>query len=316
MKGMLIKLKKIFPKGIWPVMLTPFTKSGAVDYEHIQDLVDWYIKKGVHGIFAVCQSSEMFFLNREERLAVAKATVAAAQGRVPVIASGHVSDSMEEQIIDVQEMAKTGVDAVVLITNRFAKEEESDEVWLANLQKLLAAVDTNVPLGLYECPYPYKRLISDENLKFCGDSGRFYFLKDTCCDLELLNHRVALTKNTPLVVYNACCALVLDSLRGGAGGFSGVMANIHPEFYRYLFDHYQEDDQIGDLQSYLTLAALIERQVYPTNAKYYLQKFENLPIETYSRVQDNSLLGATQKKEIADLARMNSIVKAKLKKYE
>lgn len=34
-------------------------------------------------------------------------------------------------------MTGTGVDAVILITNRLAKEEESDEVWLANLQALL-----------------------------------------------------------------------------------------------------------------------------------------------------------------------------------
>lgn len=57
-------------------------------------------------------------------------------------------------------MTGTGVDAVILITNRLAKEEESDEVWLANLQALLDKLPSQVPLGFYECPYPYKRVLS------------------------------------------------------------------------------------------------------------------------------------------------------------
>ena len=56
-----------FPSGVWPVMLTPFDKDGAVDYPGLKALVDWYIAEGSAGLFAVCQSSEMFFLSLEER---------------------------------------------------------------------------------------------------------------------------------------------------------------------------------------------------------------------------------------------------------
>ena len=49
-----------FPGGSWPVMLTPFTEDNKIDYDGLKELVDWYIKNGVSGMFAVCQSSEMF----------------------------------------------------------------------------------------------------------------------------------------------------------------------------------------------------------------------------------------------------------------
>lgn len=153
-----------FPGGSWPVMLTPFTENNEVDYEGLKELVDWYIKNGVSGMFAVCQSSEMFYLSLEERIKYAAKTVEFAAGRVPVIASGHVSDKIEDQITELNEIAKTGVDAVILITNRLAKEDEDDSVWIENCKKILDNIDPNVPLGFYECPYPYK---SGNNFLVC-----------------------------------------------------------------------------------------------------------------------------------------------------
>ena len=38
-----------------------------------------------------------------------------------------------------------------------------------------------VPLGIYECPAPYHRLLTPEMLAFCAGSGRFLFIKDTSC---------------------------------------------------------------------------------------------------------------------------------------
>ena len=134
-----------FPGGSWPVMLTPFTEDNKIDYDGLKELVDWYIKNGVSGMFAVCQSSEMFYLSLEERVKYAAKTVEFAAGRVPVIASGHVSDKIEDQITELNEIAKTGVDAVILITNRLAKEDEDDSVWIENCKKILENMDPNVP---------------------------------------------------------------------------------------------------------------------------------------------------------------------------
>lgn len=291
-----------FPGGVWPVMLTPYNDAGNVDYEALKELVDWYIQNGVEGLFAVCQSSEMFFLDLEERTKVARSVVEATGGRVPVIASGHVSDGVEEQIYELNEMAKTGIDALILITNRLAKEDESDDVWQQNLNRILNAIPETIPLGFYECPYPYKRLLSLEQMKACAETGRFYFMKDTCCDLELIKKRLKVLKGTRLKLYNANTTTLLDSLIQGAAGYSGVMANFHPRLYRYLCEHAIDDEEgTAFLQEFLTLASLVERQCYPVNAKYYLQEFKRLNMTTISRNQDHELLTMTFKKEIEAL---------------
>lgn len=203
-----------FPGGSWPVMLTPFTEDNKIDYDGLKELVDWYIKNGVSGMFAVCQSSEMFYLSLEERVKYAAKTVEFAAGRVPVIASGHVSDKIEDQITELNEIAKTGVDAVILITNRLAKEDEDDSVWIENCKKILENMDPNVPLGFYECPYPYKRLLTPETISWCASTGRFYFLKDTCCDIAQIRKKLEVIEGSNLKLYNANTTTLLESMRG------------------------------------------------------------------------------------------------------
>ena len=49
-------------------MITPYKADGSVDYETAERYVDWYYNNGLTGIFAVCQSSEIFYLTLEERV--------------------------------------------------------------------------------------------------------------------------------------------------------------------------------------------------------------------------------------------------------
>jgi hypothetical protein len=65
--------------------------------------------------------------------------------------------------------------ALQIIVANLARPEESDDVLLERLQALVAR--TTCPLGLYECPEPYHRLLSLEALRWIAVSKRFVFLK-------------------------------------------------------------------------------------------------------------------------------------------
>lgn len=298
-------MTKEFPNGVYPVMLTPFTENNEVDYEALGKLIDWYIEKGVNGLFADCQSSEMFFLSLEERVKIGEFVKKHADGRVPVVTSGHISDSLEDQAKELTAIAGTGADAVILLTNRLAKENESDEVWLENLKKLLEMIPKDVPLGFYECPYPYKRIISPELLKWCADTGRFYFIKDTSCDIENMKAKLEVIKGTNLKLFNANTSTLLETLELGASGYSGVMANFHPELYVKLCNIYKENpSKARKIADFLTVASLIERQVYPVNAKFYQKSIGNFN-SIMTRTRDIKELNATGILEIQQFTRFN-----------
>ncbi len=296
-----------FPNGVWPTMLTPFTDDNKVDYGALGKLVDWYIAQGVHGLFADCQSSEMFFLSLEERVDIARFVKEKANGRVPVIASGHISDSLEDQAHELNMIAQTGVDAIIMLTNRLAKQDEGDDIWLENLKRLLSKLPEDLPLGFYECPYPYKRIISPELLKWCADTGRFYFLKDTSCDVENMRAKIGVIKGTQLKLFNANTASLLDTLQLGAHGFSGVMANFQSDLYVWLTENFhKEPEKARKLNDFLTVCALIERQVYPVNAKYYLASIGVLnSIQT--RTKNPADLNEIAKSEVAQLVRLTEL---------
>ncbi|MDD9269427.1 dihydrodipicolinate synthase family protein [Paenibacillus sp. GCM10023248] len=293
------------PDGVWPTMITLYKESGDIDFDAMERMIDWFIQNKVDGLFAVCQSSEMFFLSLEERVKLAAFVVEKAAGRVPVIASGHISDSLEDQVRELTAISETGVEAVILISNRMAAQEESDDVWKSNAQRLLDQLPEHVALGIYECPFPYKRLLSPSELKWCADTGRFFFLKDTSCDVELIKEKLAVIQGTPLKLYNANTATLLESLKLGVNGYSGVMANFHPDLYVWFLHNWETKPEEAEyLLSILAVASFIERQLYPVNAKY-AQMMDGIAKSYYSRARNHEEFTATNRLEVEHLYRLS-----------
>ncbi|MGV2068677.1 dihydrodipicolinate synthase family protein [Agrobacterium sp. 22-226-1] len=259
-------------EGIIPVMITPF-RGGKIDFEGVANLVEWYIANGSDALFAVCQSSEMMFLTLQERVELAAFVKKATAGRIPVIASGHISETLEDQQKELNAIAQTGVDGMVLVTNRLDARQEGGSKFLDDLGWLLERLPSDLPLGLYECPAPYRRLMTDAEISFCAKSGRFVILKDVSCDLETVKRRVALTANTPLAIVNANAAIAFDAMKAGSRGFTGVFTNFHPDLYKWLLTEAGRQPELADeLSVYLALAAMAEPMGYPKLAKLYHQR--------------------------------------------
>ena len=185
---------KEIKNGVWPVMITPFTEDNKIDYVAVQGIIDWYAAHGVTGIFAVCQSSEMFFLSKEERLELAKY----------VIEHGH-------------------------------------------------------------------------------EKGM-----GTCCDLDQLKAKCEAVKGTPLKIFNANAATLLESMRYGVAGYSGVMANFHADLYAWLVEHFNDadkQDKVEQMMAFLGATSMVECQIYPVNCKYHMN-LVGVPMSLVTRTRD------------------------------
>lgn len=298
-------------QGLWPVMITPFTREGAIDYASLERLIAWYEGHGAAGLFAACQSSEIFSLSLAER----KALVAfvKAHAHVPVIASGHVSDSMAGQIEELTAMHRAGADALILITNRLCPPGRMAESLIPHMQAMLAQLPKDVPLGFYECPHPYKRLLTLEELAWCAASGRFAFMKDTCCDMAEIRRRIAVLRGSGLQLFNANTATLLDSLQAGAAGFSGVMMNFHMDLYDWLWHNWQQQpERARQVQDFLTVFAQIERQYYPVNAKYHLSAIEGVLDTCVTRTRPAEGLSDVFRDEVHQMHRTAQYVRTHL----
>ncbi|OLP42482.1 dihydrodipicolinate synthase family protein [Rhizobium oryziradicis] len=254
-------------------MITPFTPDDKIDWAGLEALIEWYIANSSEALFAACQSSEMRFLSLDERVELSRFTAEKVAGRIPVVASGHVSDGLDDQITELSAIAKTGVDGVILVSNRLATATEGASTVRATLDALLSALPTDMPLGMYECPAPYRRLLSDDEIDFCAQTGRFVLLKDVSCDLEVVTRRAEITKGTPFLICNANAAIAYPAMTVSGGGFCGVMNNFHPDLYRWLQDHgHKHADLAAELDVFLALSAMCEPMGYPKLAKFFHQR--------------------------------------------
>jgi 4-hydroxy-tetrahydrodipicolinate synthase len=270
-----------------PVMITPFDLKVNLDLDGLSRLIDFYLSAGVKGFFANCLSSEMFSISEDERLRLTRHVVDYVNGAVPVVATGSFGLTIEDKAEFTSKIYDTGVDAAIMITGHFADVDEGDDVFLRNFEKMFDLTG-NIPLGLYECPAPYKRTISAETFQSLLSADRLVYHKDTSITHENINAKLHVLKdmgNSSLEFYDAHSPNAMYSLQAGAKGMSSISGNFYPEILVWMCANANNPDRQDDvnwLQSEITRVDPLIHQAYPLSAKYFLRK-RGLPVHTISR---------------------------------
>jgi len=282
-----------------PVMITPFNLKATVDFDAVSVLVEFYLAAGVKGFFANCLSSEMYSISEDERLALTRHIVRRVRGRAPIVATGSFGLTIEDKAEFAKKIYATGIDAVILITGHYANVEDGDEVLLKNFDKMFRLTG-DIPMGLYECPAPYKRIISPEVFKALLETGRLVYHKDTSIELERVKAKLEVLGNNRLEFYDAHTPNAMYSLQMGAKGMSSISGNFYPEILVWMVNNATNPDKQEDvkwLQGELSRVDPLIHVAYPLSAKYFLRK-RGLPVRTISRAQAIELTG--QQKQTLD----------------
>ena len=96
-------------------IVTPFNQDGSVNYERLDNLIEYQIKNGTDAIVICGTTGEASTLSHEEHISVIKHCVNTVNKRIPVIA-GTGSNSTETAIYLSKEAEAAGADAVLLVT--------------------------------------------------------------------------------------------------------------------------------------------------------------------------------------------------------
>jgi 4-hydroxy-tetrahydrodipicolinate synthase len=269
-----------------PVMITPFNLRARVDLDVVSNLIDFYLAAGVKGLFANCLSSEMFSITEDERLELTQHIVKYVNGRVPVVATGSFGLTIEDKVDFTKRIYDTGVDAVILVTGHYAKVEEDDDVLLRNFEKMFRLTG-NIPLGMYECPAPYKRILGPDVFRQIVKADRMVYHKDTSIDPQKVKEKLDILKESEnrLEFYDAHSPNATFSLQMGAKGMSSISGNFYPEIMVWMVNNATNPEKQQDvkwLQEEINRVDPLIHIAYPMSAKYFLQK-RGLPVRTISR---------------------------------
>ncbi len=274
-------------KGFVPVMLTPFKENGDVDYKALSELTAFYLNAGASGLFANCLSSEMFELSMKERLMIIENIVTQVNGRVPVVATGSFGNSLIENADAIKKIYDKGVTSVILITSLLSEASEPDSLLEDRVFRLLDLTD-NIPVGFYECPVPYKRVLPPALLGAFVKTGRVNYHKDTSLDIASIKGKLAAcSEKENFGLYDAYIGNAIASLQEGAAGLSCIQGNFFPELIVWLCDHYldvETQNAAIAVQKFFMDNMYVMHHIYPVVAKYLLRK-KGLKINTFSRRQ-------------------------------
>ena len=286
-----------------PVMLTPFKKDGSIDFEALTALTNYYLNSGAKGLFANCQSSEMFDLTPGERLGIIEHVMKITDNRVPVVAAGNFGDTVRQQAGFIKQVYDTGVNAVIVFTGLLAGEKEEDNILEHRINELLSLTE-GVPLGFYECPLPYKRILPPQLLEQLVQTGRIVYHKDTCLNIAQVKEKNRLCAGVNgFGLYDAYMVHAVESLGAGSAGLSCIQGNYFPELVVWLCNNYNNpalQEQVLLVQQFFIDEMEVMHRHYPQSAKYFLQQ-AGLPLTTYVRNKSGSEVPELVKKEMGDL---------------
>src|ERR1700739_2730687 len=100
--------------GVFPYLVSPIDDAGRGKSDVLARLVDDLITAGVHGLTPLGSTGEFAYLNNEQRAEIVRTTVAAASGRVPVVA-GAASTATADAVAQALRYQKLGADGILAI---------------------------------------------------------------------------------------------------------------------------------------------------------------------------------------------------------
>ena len=207
--------------GSIPALVTPF-RDGTFDAKCFARLVDWQVEQGSSALVPCGTTGESATLSFEEHYQVIDACIAAAAGRVPVIA-GCGSNDTATAIRHMRHAAAAGADAALIVAPYYNRPSQDGIV--AHFQALADACD--LPIVVYNVPGRTVTDISADTMCRLADIPSVVAIKDASGDLARVTlHRAGagadfcqLSGNDDLWLPHA--------VMGGTGCIS-VTANVAP----------------------------------------------------------------------------------------
>jgi 4-hydroxy-tetrahydrodipicolinate synthase len=207
-------------QGAHTAIVTPFNKTGSVDYVRYRELIEFQLENGIDGIVPVGTTGESPTLNNEEHMKVVEETVKAVHGRALVIAGTGANSTAEA--VDLTTLAKElGADATLQVTPYYNKPNQE------GLYRHFSTVaDIGLPVVLYNVPGRTAREIAIETVARLAKHPNVVAVKEAGGKVERVKQTLAVCN---LEVLSGDDALALPMMRDGAIGVISVASNVVPD---------------------------------------------------------------------------------------
>ena len=226
-------------KGIVPPVATPFTEAGDVDIASLENLINFLIGGGVHGLFMLGSTSETATLTFKKRVQILETAARVAKGKVPLLAG--TMDSGTERVIEHAMAAKeAGMDALVVTAPYYIKPSQAEII--EHFRQIKAEV--GLPIVAYDIPVNVQTKLAPETVLQLFDEGTVIGLKDSSGD-EGNFRRLLIEKKRSrpdFAIFTGSELIVDGVLIAGASGSVPGIGNVDPHGFVKIWDAVQAGD--------------------------------------------------------------------------
>ena len=252
-------------KGAGVALVTPMKEDMSVDFEKLQELVEFHVKNGTDSIIVCGTTGEAATQSHEEHLATVKACVEYAKGRIPVIA-GTGSNCTETAIYLSQKAEEYGVDGLLVVSPYYNKATQKGLV--AHFTAIANSV--KLPIILYNVPSRTGCNIQPQIVaELVKNVENIVGIKEASGDISQVAKLMQLTDGK-IDLYSGNDDQIVPVLSLGGVGVISVLSNIAPKETHDIVAKYLDGDVKESLElqlKYLPLINALFSEVNPIPVK-------------------------------------------------
>jgi 4-hydroxy-tetrahydrodipicolinate synthase len=204
-------------RGVIAALVTPMGRSGEIELNMLEGLIERLIKEGVHGLVPLGSTGEFFSLNGAEREAVLRTTFDACGQRIPVVV-GATEAGTRETIENCVRAEKLGA-AAVLLAAPFYATPTPDEL-VAHFRSVDRAI--GIPIVLYNCPGRTHVDMKPETIERLAELKNVSYVKESSGDLTRTGEIIRRCGRKLTVLCGSDGEALASFSMGSAGWVSGA----------------------------------------------------------------------------------------------
>jgi 4-hydroxy-tetrahydrodipicolinate synthase len=228
-------------------LITPF-QDGEIDFETLDELIEFQLENGIDGIVPVGTTGESPTLSHDEQKKVMERVVSAVGGRAPAIV-GAGSNSTAEAIELTVFAKKVGADATLQVTPYYNKPTQGG--FYEHFKAIAEAVD--LPVVLYNIPGRCGAGMTPETIARLAEVENIVAVKEATGSLDQASE---IASRCDITIISGDDSLTLPLASIGGKGVISVVANIVPADVKAMTDLILEGDLISARQWHKKLFAL------------------------------------------------------------
>ena len=248
--------------GTFTAMITPF-RGDAVDHDRLVANVQYQIEQGVNGLVPVGTTGESPTLSHEEHRRVIEIVVAAAAGRVPVVA-GTGSNSTTEALELTEHARRVGADMALMVNPYYNKPTQ--EGLYRHFMTVADKVD--LPIVLYNIPGRTGVTMAPATVARLAAHDNIVAVKEATGSMDIASEILG---SCDITVISGDDSLTLPLMALGARGVISVLSNLLPARVRALTAAVADGD--------LARARSLHAELFPLASAMFIET-NPIPIKT------------------------------------